>query len=217
MSLAMGGLAAAAAFVEAVFLMTAYYGSGRQLNYAVAYFTSWSLVVGIGVHGPLNCWDGRTWRWTVVCILVSCVLPGLLNAWMTDNFFLLDPVACVAVGFAIAYLGNGLLRIRLHRSYFAAYLISVCGAAIPAVVLPRLPDPIQLTEVSGSREIAEFIWLTLLFASGLAPITIPWGFPHWWPPAEDESLPESIERHDRRNRSVLKTMRRFFVPPRRER
>jgi hypothetical protein len=143
---------------------------------------AWSLVTTVFVYAPLNCWNDRSWLWTLGAGPSGLVLMFLFILWSADRPSDLCLETRAMLGVPVLIFASGLLLIRGDRRHRLAYLLSAISSALPVLVMPLHSYVSRLNLVVISLPLREEFSLAALFGSIAAAISIPWGLPFWWPP-----------------------------------
>ncbi|HTN03576.1 MAG TPA: hypothetical protein VL132_16920 [Planctomycetaceae bacterium] len=182
MSLVLGGLAAIASWIVAGTTVAVLGPSESSLAISI----TWGLTAAIFIHAPIQHWNGRSW-WRLLIVAVPISAAALYialyitkdrphsNLWRTFNLVL---------GFTALLIINGAPLVRRQRLHLVAYAVSALGGIVPALIVVSVDDPGQIP-LPGIPEMAKVaIVLAAIFGGLLAALSIPWGLPFWWPPAD---------------------------------
>lgn len=186
MSCVLGGLTAAAGWISAIAEVALF-----QLTAPIPIpLLVICLAAAILVHGPLHWWNRRSWLWTLAAVPICLLLLLLLSAWLRlgrDALGARSRELIVNLGILGVIAGSGLLQIRFRRLHLLAYVVSLLGVLLPAAVPVILPDPSALALPGFTNEMVRGLALAILYGSCFGALSLPWGIPFWWPPADDES------------------------------
>lgn len=177
MSLVLGGMASVAAWI-----LTAVMKFAGEAWLPPA----WGITVGLLIYAPLNWWNGRRWFWTLGAIPAGMILLwGFL--WLNQAAVRasVDFIIVIGLGFTGVLIGSGVLLIRPRRLHALAYLLSVLGGIIPALVFVLAIHSAfssAATLLGYAPGMKEALETAAILAAWLAPLSIPWGLPFWWPP-----------------------------------
>lgn len=185
-SCVLGALAMAAGWL----LAFAIYATNRYLvdvqNFVIP--LAWGVTSGLLLYRPLNYWNRRSWLWTAASIPVGFALLYLWAIWSQAGPTHLTYSTRMTQGMFGALLASGLLLVRPTQLHWLAYEMSIAAGAIPAVAFLAV-ERVNGTGIPGiSREVANTIVSAALFGGWFGALSIPWGIPFWWPPADDHAL-----------------------------
>lgn len=192
MSLALGGLTAAAAWIAAIADVAIFPVSAPVAMFVIC------LAIALPLHGPLHVWNRRSWLWTVAAIPSCFALALLLNVWGRLGRDILGTRSQELVGnlgILGVVAGSGLLQIRLRRLHLLAYVISLLAVLLPIAVLAILRDPSALAVPGFTNQMVRGLALAILYGSCFGALSLPWGIPFWWPPADDHSAAPPVRLH----------------------
>jgi hypothetical protein len=180
MSLVLGGLTAIIGWMVAAAVVAMGPGESPLLPSLI-----WGIAAALLLYGPLHFWNGQSWRLTLLTIPVSTAsLYGFIM--FVDHYAqqYVDRTMAMIVGLTGFLLVNGILLIRFSRWHVIAYAVSLVGGTIPAAIVFSINDVGQLALPGVPEEFKVAILLAAFLGSLFGTLTIPWGLPFWWPPAE---------------------------------
>jgi hypothetical protein len=152
---------------------------------------AWSLATTVFVYAPLNCWNDRSWFWTLGALPLGFASMFLLILWSADRPSDLSLETRAMLGFPVLLLASGLLLIRRDSRHWLAYLVSIISSALPVLVMALHSYVSRLNLVVFSLPLREEFFLAAVFGSIAAALSIPWGLPFWWPAAVERTDEES--------------------------
>lgn len=180
MSLVLGGLTAIVGWIVAAAVVAMGPGESPFLPSLV-----WGITAALLLYGPLHFWNGRSWRLTLLTIPGSTAsLYGFIM--FVDHYAqrYVDKTMAMIVGLTGFLLVNGILLVRISRWHIFAYAASLIGGTIPAAIVFSINDVGRLAIPGVPEEMIVAIVLAAFLGSLFGALTIPWGLPFWWPPAE---------------------------------
>lgn len=185
MSLVLAGLTAAAAWIVAVIAVVSrpLVGSPVAMYFVVP--AAWAVTSALLVYGPLHRWNQRPPSWTLAALPVGFVLMFFFTYWMRNGPRHLRPEIHLTLGFFGVLAGSGLLLVRSHRLHVLAYLVSICGAVLPALVILLIKSPTSITIPGFTQTMSQGVVYAILFGTWFGAPTIPWSIPFWWPLVSD--------------------------------
>lgn len=185
MSLVLGGLTAFIGWIVSAAVVAMGPGESPFLPSLI-----WGITAAFLLYRPLHCWNGRSWRFTLLTIPVSTAsLYGFIM--FVDHYAqqYVDRTMAMIIGLTGFLLVNGILLIRFSRWHIIAYVASLVGGTVPAAIVFAIRDVGQLGIPGLPDEAAIAIVLAAFLGSLFAALAIPWGLPFWWPPENDEPAP----------------------------
>lgn len=171
MSVVLGGLASAAAWLH---VLPFALGLITEDKFPWARFAV-SAIGACVLCLPLNFWNGRSWAFGMLAILVGAVSPVL---WESPyGFGLAKNVLWSAL--------SGSVLFRATRRHAIAYALSILlSALIPFA--DRAANSVNYVAIPSALAVPA-AWAVMLgsVAFTFATVTVPWGIPFWWPPEKD--------------------------------
>ncbi len=140
------------------------------------------------LHAPLNFWNRRSWRWSLISIPFLTAVFYVFLKWFRYNSGL-PPELHLPLGFLFAIGAAGLLQLRPQRRHVLAYLLSVGSAAVPTLCFLLISPPDRIRIPALPPEMTRAVVYAIMFGGWFAALSIPWGLPFWWPP-EERASPE---------------------------
>jgi hypothetical protein len=187
-SLALGGLTAAAAWIVAA--VTVFFDSlGIRDSMIYSIPPAWGLASALLIYAPLNYWNRRSWLWTLAAVPAGALFLLIFLIWMNGGASQFGEELSAAIGFFGVLLASGLLQVRARPLHVVAYALSVAGAVLPSLVIITLDNPGRLTIPGFTPDMIRAVVFAILFGSWFGALSIPWGIPFWWPPNDDDSTP----------------------------